>query len=132
MVRDDVTITDSDGETMTDLYRLMLELFSSPFQVSGGVGVEWCKKQQQNNILSKVVFYLTSVWALGVHLWEGWPKAVQKMAVSNKAGCLCVFNPYKTAISPGVTSLGRALILPLCSGFAACVLYAAWLARAES
>jgi succinate dehydrogenase / fumarate reductase cytochrome b subunit len=90
--RDDVTVTDSDGETITDLYRLELELFANPLQVA---------------------FYVASVCALGVHLWVGWPKAVQKMTIDNK---------------PGVVNLGRSLVIPVCVGFTACVLYAAWLA----
>ncbi len=62
---------------------------------------------------SQVAFYLASVAAAGVHLWVGWGKTVAKApegAVPKRARA-------------GVVALGRALVVPLCVGFAACPLY---------
>ena len=62
---------------------------------------------------AQVAFYLAAVGAVGVHLWVGWGKTVQK---ADEAA-------VPKAARAGVVALGRALVVPLCVGFAACPLF---------
>jgi len=81
---DDIKFTSSDGTEMRDLYSLQVSLFKDGRQVA---------------------FYLLSLVAVGFHLWFGWHKAVNKMAVDKE-----LKSPFNT--------IGQVMIMPLCAGFA--------------
>jgi succinate dehydrogenase / fumarate reductase cytochrome b subunit len=64
----------------------------------------------------QVTFYLASIGAVGWHLWIGWTKTVLKMDIEQEMRA-----PFE--------KLGKALIVPLCGGFSAVVLFSYYIAH---
>jgi len=86
---DNFMVSAADGTKMLNLYKLELETFKNPLQVG---------------------FYIASIIALGIHLWNGWSKAVLKMDIEKDN-------------RESFIQIGHNLIWPLCLGFIICVIY---------